>query len=142
MLIEGVTHWSIPVNNLEESERFYTDVLGLEYRGRLGGVRMACYHVGGHDILLCERKEPVHGRSEVDTGLHHSFTANPRQWVEGAKRLQASGAPLKELVYREKGVFVGRELYFEDPSGNRLELRDASWQPGMPAPSLDEVLAS
>ena len=33
--IDGVTHWSIPVNDLEESERFYRDLLGLEYRGRL-----------------------------------------------------------------------------------------------------------
>ena len=26
--IDGVTHWSIPVNDLEESERFYRDLLG------------------------------------------------------------------------------------------------------------------
>ena len=26
--IEGVTHWSIPVNNLEESEKFYGELLG------------------------------------------------------------------------------------------------------------------
>ena len=53
--IDGVTHWSIPVNDLEESERFYRDLLGLEYRGRLGNSHMSCFHVGGHDILLCER---------------------------------------------------------------------------------------
>ena len=29
--IENVTHWSIPVNNLEESEEFYGDFLGLEH---------------------------------------------------------------------------------------------------------------
>ena len=35
--IDGVTHWPIPVNDLEESERFYRDLLvGLECRGRLG----------------------------------------------------------------------------------------------------------
>ena len=27
--IDGVTHWSIPVNDLEESERFYRDLLGF-----------------------------------------------------------------------------------------------------------------
>ena len=27
--VEGVTHWSIPVNNLEEAEAFYGDLLGL-----------------------------------------------------------------------------------------------------------------
>src|SRR5438034_10313507 len=60
--IDGVTHWSIPVNDLEESERFYRDLLGLEYRGRLGNSHMACFHVGGHDILLCERKEKPRAR--------------------------------------------------------------------------------
>ena len=28
--MEGVTHWSIPVNNLEQSEKFYGDLLGLK----------------------------------------------------------------------------------------------------------------
>jgi hypothetical protein len=27
--IAGVTHWSIPVNNLKESENFYSGLLGL-----------------------------------------------------------------------------------------------------------------
>jgi catechol 2,3-dioxygenase-like lactoylglutathione lyase family enzyme len=29
--LDDVTHWSIPVNNLEEAEQFYRDVLGLDY---------------------------------------------------------------------------------------------------------------
>ena len=28
--IEGVTHWSIPVDDLEVSEEFYGDLLGLK----------------------------------------------------------------------------------------------------------------
>ena len=28
--MEGVTHWSIPVNNLEQSEKFHGDLLGLK----------------------------------------------------------------------------------------------------------------
>jgi len=35
--VEGVTHWSIPVNDLEESEKFYSEILGLENRGRYIG---------------------------------------------------------------------------------------------------------
>ena len=78
--IDGVTHWSIPVNDLEESERFYRDLLGLEYRGRLGNSRMACFHVGGHDILLCERKEKLYRTPQQDNRLHHSFTLSPEEW--------------------------------------------------------------
>ena len=53
--IEGVTHWSIPVNDLEESERFYGDLLGLTPMGRLGNSVMSCFNVGDHNILLCQR---------------------------------------------------------------------------------------
>src|SRR5262245_19694949 len=31
--VDNVTHWSIPVNNLEEAEHFYRDVLGPLCRG-------------------------------------------------------------------------------------------------------------
>jgi catechol 2,3-dioxygenase-like lactoylglutathione lyase family enzyme len=33
--LDAVVHWSIPVNNLEESEKFYGEILGLEHVGRL-----------------------------------------------------------------------------------------------------------
>ena len=33
--VEGVTHWSIPVNSLDESEKFYGDLLGLKPLGRI-----------------------------------------------------------------------------------------------------------
>ena len=53
--IEGVTHWSIPVNDLAEAEAFYGELLGLTPKGRLGNNTMSCFNVGDHNILLCER---------------------------------------------------------------------------------------
>jgi catechol 2,3-dioxygenase-like lactoylglutathione lyase family enzyme len=137
--VKGVTHWSIPVNDLEESESFYRDVLGLEYKGRLGNARMACVGAGDHNILLCQRDSAVQGRSDVDTGLHHSFTVEPQVLEEACKVFPEKGVAITDLVYREKGFFTGRELYFLDPSGNRLELRDPTWQPGMPTPTPEEI---
>jgi catechol 2,3-dioxygenase-like lactoylglutathione lyase family enzyme len=140
--VKGVTHWSIPVNDLEESERFYRDVLGLEYKGRLGNARMACVGAGDHNILLCQRENAVEGRADVDTGLHHSFTVEPAVLEEACKVFAEKGVPVTDLVYREQGFFTGRELYFLDPSGNRLELRDPAWQPGMPKPTVEEIARS
>ena len=45
-------------------------------------------------------------------------------------------------IYRAKGVFTGQELYFFDPSGNRLELRNPDWTEGMPEPTVDEIVQS
>ena len=40
--IQGVTHWSIPVDNLDEAEEFYGGILGLKSEGRLGNNTMSC----------------------------------------------------------------------------------------------------
>ncbi len=140
--IEGVTHWSIGVNNLEESEAFYGDLLGLEARGRLGNVRISCFSVGDNNILLCERDQPLGAPPPEDRKVHHSFTVSPETLTQACKLFAEKKVPIDELIYRGKGFFTGRELYFFDPSGNRLELRDPTWQEGMPEPSFDEVVRS
>jgi catechol 2,3-dioxygenase-like lactoylglutathione lyase family enzyme len=141
--IDGVTHWSIGVNNLEESERFYSEVLGLEYRGRLGDSRMCCFSVGGHDILLCERNEPLRRTPKQDNRLHHAFEVSPEEWVRAAKVFYERGVPLAEpIVYRERGFFPGREIYVLDPSGNMLEIRDPTWTPDMPRPTFEQIVGA
>ena len=137
--ITGVTHWSIPVNDLEESEKFYRDILGLEYRGRLGNSNMACLRAGEHEILLCERKDKITRTPQQDNRLHHAFNVSAADWERGAKLFAEMGVPVDEVMYREQGFFTGRELYFLDPSGNMLEIRDETWKPGMPKPTYEEL---
>jgi catechol 2,3-dioxygenase-like lactoylglutathione lyase family enzyme len=139
--IEGVTHWSIAVNDLAESEKFYGDLLGLKPLGRLGNSLMACFNVGDHNILLCQRKEPVKP-SDLDPQVHHSFTVSPETFVQACKVFHERKIPIAELHYRAKGTFTGRELYFSDPSGNRLELRDPTWKQGMSEPPFEEIVKS
>jgi hypothetical protein len=74
--------------------------------------------------------------------VHHSFTVSPATFVEACKVFHQKGIPIVELHYRAKGYFTGRELYFHDPSGNRLELRDPTWKQGMPEPSFEEIVRS
>ena len=136
--ITGITHWALRVNNLEESERFYTDIVGLEPRGRLND-RMSCFSVCGLDILLCEQPE---GATTVEPMAHHSFTFTPDEWERAVKHVCDMDVQPDPIVYRERGYYPGRELYFSDPSGNRLEFRDPTWRPGMPTPSLEEILAA
>ena len=138
--VDNVVHWSIPVNDLEESERFYQDVLGLEYRGRLGNSKMACFRVGAHSILLCQRNDPVVRTPHQDNRLHHSFEVSPATFDAACKLFHARGIPIAEpIVYRGQGFFLGREMYFLDPSGNMLELCDPTWKPGMLTPTYEEI---
>lgn len=139
--IQGVVHWSIPVNNLEESEKFYGGLLGLENKGRLGGSGMSCFKAGDHYILLCQRKEPLTRTPQQDNRLHHAFMVSPEMWERGLRLLHENGVkPAEPVVYREKGHFTGREFYFLDPSGNMLELCDPTWRPGMPTPKYEEIV--
>jgi catechol 2,3-dioxygenase-like lactoylglutathione lyase family enzyme len=141
--LEGVVHWSIPVNNLGESEKFYGEVLGMEFVGRLGNGVMTCFGLGGHSILLCERKEPLVRTSEQDNKLHHAFDVSPEMFNKACKVFHDLGIKIREPVdYRPSGFFTGRQLFVLDPSGNRIELRDPSWKPGMPRPTYDEIVNS
>ena len=130
--IEGVTHWSIPVNDLDEAEEFYGDLLGLTSKGRLGNNIMSCFNVGDHNILLCERSSPVDGSLAEDGGAHHSFTVSPETFGEACRVFRQRGIRIDNLTYRGQGPAAS--FYFYDPSGNRLELRDPTWTQGMPEP--------
>ena len=138
--VEGVTHWSIPVNDLTEAEEFYGELLGLTHKGRLGNSGMSCFNVGDNYILLCEREQAK--ASDAPPQMHHSFTVSPETLVKACKVFHEKKVPVTELIYRAKGHFTGRELYFLDPSGNRLELRDPTWKAGMPEPAYDEIVKS
>ena len=142
LMIEGVTHWSIPVNNLEESEQFYGELLGLTPVGRLGNSGMSCFKAGEHHILLCERAATVDRSFVEDPKVHHSFTVSPETLVQACKTFREQNIRIDQLYHRKEGVFPGRELYFFDPSGNRLELRDPTWKAGMPEPTFEELASA
>lgn len=141
--LDAVVHWSIPVNNLEEAEHFYGEILGLEYLGRLATSRQCCYKLGPHNIILCERKDPIYRTIQQDGRLHHAFDVSPEMFVEACKLFHRLGIEIHEPGdYRPGGFFTGRQLFVLDPSGNRIELRDASWKPGMPTPTYEEIVNS
>ena len=104
--VEGVTHWSIPVNDLEEAEEYYGELLGLAPVGRLGNNIMSCFNVGDHNILLCERPNPVDGPLKEDGGVHHSFTVSPETFELRCKVFHERNVAIDHLTYRARGVFT------------------------------------
>src|SRR4051794_28259718 len=86
--IMGITHWALPVNDLDESERFYAEVVGLVPRGRLGRSRMSCFMAGDQAILLCEQPRPPAAEGEL---AHYSFTLAPDEWEQGVRQLRQNG---------------------------------------------------
>ena len=77
-----------------------------------------------------------------DVPAHHSFTVSPETLVQACKLFRERQVPIDRLVHRGVGFFTGRELYFFDPSGNRLELRKPDWSEGMPERTFEEIVRS
>ena len=117
--IEGVTHWSIPVNNLEESEKFYGELLGLDLLGHLGNSIMTCFNVGDHNILLGEVEEPMEADPSVVRRLIRSGVLPARQACKGAPWLIAEQG-LETAAVRE--ALAGRSALPSDPDQQVLDL--------------------
>jgi len=137
--VQGLVHWAIPVNDLEESRRFYTEVLGMEDRGPVGPL-MRCVRFGETDILLSVRPQPLPRDINRDGQTHIAFRVSTEDFERATRRMREWGVEVKpeiahrehlkgDVEYRREGVFVGRSLYFLDPSGNRLELFDSYFPP-------------
>ena len=133
--VQGIVHWAIPVNDLEESRRFYTEVLGMEDRGPVGP-QMRCVRFGDMDILLSVRPKPLPKDIERDGPTHIAFRVSTEDFERAVKHMREWGVEVKpeiahqdslrgDVEYRRQGVYVGRSLYFLDPSGNRLEVFDS-----------------
>jgi catechol 2,3-dioxygenase-like lactoylglutathione lyase family enzyme len=132
--VEGLVHWALPVNDLEESRRFYTEILGMADGGPVGPT-MRCVRFGATDILLCKRPQPGAADQPRESQVHIAFRVSPQDFDRAAANMRAWGVAVKppsgpaetikgDVEHRTDGVFIGRSLYFNDPSGNRLELHD------------------
>ena len=88
------------------------DALGHRFARR-------CFAVGDNRILLCEQPREVPYCPSAH--VHHSFTVTAETLTKACKVFVEQGVNAVKLVYRPKGIFTGRELYFHDPSGNRLK---------------------
>ena len=134
----GLNHLVINVRDIEESHRFYTDVLGLKEVGRLtpraerpNPPKMRFYsgdHEGKmqhHDIALIENRDlPAPPADWSMQGMpmaigHIAVTLPTREaWLEQLAFLQSRGVKFNRRV--EHGMT--HSLYINDPNGYGVEL--------------------
>jgi catechol 2,3-dioxygenase-like lactoylglutathione lyase family enzyme len=114
--VGSFNHASIPVRNLKEAKRFYTEVLGgeviLDSNPRFAEVR-----VGGAIIGLSEQSS---GWTEPTAEFpHYAFTMAGDDFYPFIEKLKARGVTTHQPWTRHG---VEALMYFRDPSGNLLEL--------------------
>jgi catechol 2,3-dioxygenase-like lactoylglutathione lyase family enzyme len=119
--LSGVDHASLTVTDLDRSERFYTEVLGLLRLADFGSVRIMVHRQSSF-VLGLVRHEAADGTpfTELQTGLDHlGFgVATREELVEWERRLDELGVeytPIRDMEF-------GAHLNFRDPDHIALEL--------------------
>jgi catechol 2,3-dioxygenase-like lactoylglutathione lyase family enzyme len=134
--LRGVDHLTIPVHDLVAAQRFYCEVLGAAYlmtvddatlrkHGRPPaandgeGVHHVSVLLGGQtrvDLFLQRR-----GQAGAELGHpHYAFRVPPRELLTWKQRLESRGVPTDGPL--QLGPPGQASLYFNDPSGNHLEV--------------------
>jgi catechol 2,3-dioxygenase-like lactoylglutathione lyase family enzyme len=110
----GFSHLTIPCKDLEQSRRFFTEVLGGEiaHPGPKLEVR-----VGETLVTFSPAKGGWTARDAEYP--HYAFFVDADNFLPMKERLQSYGVPTTEPWTRD---YVKALMYFRDPSGNLFEM--------------------
>jgi catechol 2,3-dioxygenase-like lactoylglutathione lyase family enzyme len=120
---EGVLHFTIPVKDLDRSEKFYTEIIGLTRLRRNN--HMVFVQSGPSDyIVLTYSENPIDPNPGKQHDIHHAFRVSREEYDRALKFLQSKGIEVFKQEDRRSGTFRGRSAYFHDPDRNVIEIID------------------
>jgi catechol 2,3-dioxygenase-like lactoylglutathione lyase family enzyme len=128
---EGVLHFTIPVEDLDRSEKFYTDILGFEKIARTD--RIVFMRAGDDYFNLTFSENPITLNATGRHEIHSAFKVTPQVFEELLNVLPGRGIEIFKQEDRRVGVFVGRSAYIRDPDGNVIEFIDLERAQSAPA---------
>ncbi|WP_372807063.1 VOC family protein [Pontiella sp.] len=123
--IQGICHFGLSVSDLDESIRFYGEVLGLEMSDRRE--KDAFFQIGADDVLaliqypgdaerFAAEMRPKHwGKAFTHFGL---AAGSVQEVFAFQEHLKAQGVKIVKEAYER---WDGASLYFLDPNGYTLE---------------------
>jgi len=119
--VKALGELALRVNDLDKSQSFYEDVVGLELMKRFehsAFFRIAEGYAGHTSILaLFDRKVPV---AQVGTTIDHiAFTIALEDYDAEKQRLEGLGLSVNTATHE---WVHWRSIYVEDPDGNEVEL--------------------
>lgn len=117
-----ISHVAVLVNDLTAARAFYCDTLGLKFVG--SDVLPNC----GHHLLVATASDQLVALCEgdkdpglADTGIHQGFRVSAAARDRILTRLRSQGVAVHD--YKEdRAAEDAHNIYFADPSGNRLQL--------------------
>ena len=117
-----VGHVVLKARDIEQAEKFYTDVLGFQVVMRLKQPRGVFFSLGEqhHDLAVLEVPPGSDDPKADQVGLHHvALQVEDLAALKDCYRtLRSHDIPIVRAV--DHGIT--KSIYFCDPAGNRLEL--------------------
>jgi catechol 2,3-dioxygenase-like lactoylglutathione lyase family enzyme len=118
----GVLHFTIPVKDLDRSEKFYTEVMGMEKLRR--NDHMVFMRAGEDCFVLTFSENPIEPNRDNKHDIHSAFLLTAQEYDKAKQFLASKGIPLIREEDRKVGTFQGRSAYFHDPDRNVIEIID------------------
>ena len=112
-MVKGLNHITLAVRDVEESCRFYTDVLRCRLIARWA---RGAYLVAG-DVWIALILDPKTRPAALPEYTHIAFSLDDSDFPAVSQRICDSGA----RIWKENES-EGASLYFEDPNGHKLEV--------------------
>ena len=119
---QGVVHFTIPVKDLDRSERFYTEIMGMERLRR--NDHMVFMRAGEDCFVLTYSEKPVDPNAGNAHDIHYAFRVSAHDDERAKAFLAERGIRILKEEDRRSGTFQGRSAYFHDPDRNVLEIID------------------
>ena len=117
---EGVLHFSLPVTDLDRSGKFYNELLGMKLIQQTP--RMVFLQCGEDYLILAKAKTKETSDSPKGSPVHHAFKVAPENFEPSIEVLREHDVEVFNIEDRQEGVFWGKQAYFLDPDGNKLEI--------------------
>ena len=121
MQLEGIDHVALSVRNIEQSAKWYMEVLGFErlHEGMWNGVP-TFIGKGNTGIALFPARSDANSTSSSHRELrmlHLAFRANRGDFLAAQRELEERG-----IKFEFQDHEISHSIYFRDPDGHQLEI--------------------
>jgi len=114
-----IGHVHLKVSDLDRSEAFYGDALGLEVTERVGGSFVFMSFGGSHHHLALQGHPDLPAADPATLGLYH-FAVEVEDESELAEAIDRIADAGIEFAAVDHGI--SKSVYFSDPDGNGVEV--------------------
>ena len=122
--MKGLTHFTIPVTDLQRSKEFYVDTLGFKFERK--NRHMVFVSCQDDFFVLTESENPIDPNQGDKHEIHTAFYVDSDEYDRAIDYLAEKGIRIIKKEERHGDAsFTGRSLYFHDPDRNVLELHDS-----------------